>query len=141
MEHARGTPNSPVVLVDALNVARSIWPHITADRLVSLCQTWAEAKGHDLVVVFDGRAPETHINEPLPNASIVLIGSEKETADQWIEREAGRLASEGAAYWLVTSDRELRDLAGRASQRTIGGGAFARELTEFQQTASERERD
>jgi hypothetical protein len=28
-------------------------------------------------------------------------------------------------YWLVTSDRELRERAGGGAQRVIGGGAFA----------------
>ena len=33
-----------------------------------------------------------------------------------------------APYWLVTSDRELRELAGRGAERVIGGGTFANEL-------------
>ena len=31
-------------------------------------------------------------------------------------------------YWLVTSDRELRERAGGRAERVIGGGAFARIL-------------
>ena len=31
-------------------------------------------------------------------------------------------------YWLVTSDRELRERAGERAERVIGGGAFIREL-------------
>jgi hypothetical protein len=37
-------------------------------------------------------------------------------------RRAGELAD---AYWLVTSDRELRERAGGGAERVIGGGAFA----------------
>jgi rRNA-processing protein FCF1 len=47
-----------------------------------------------------------------------------ETADEWIVREAGGYSP----YWLVTSDRELRELAGPGAARVIGGGSFAREL-------------
>ena len=44
---------------------------------------------------------------------------------RWIAREAPKYAP----YWLVTSDRELRERAGQAAERVIGGGTFARELT------------
>jgi hypothetical protein len=47
-----------------------------------------------------------------------------ETADEWLIREAQRFSP----YWLVTSDRALREQAGRSAERVIGGGSFAREL-------------
>ena len=47
-----------------------------------------------------------------------------ETADEWLIREAAR----HAPYWLVTSDRQLRELAGDSAERVIGGGSFARGL-------------
>ena len=47
-----------------------------------------------------------------------------ETADEWIVREAVGYVP----YWLVTSDRELRELAGPGAARVIGGGSFAQEL-------------
>jgi hypothetical protein len=31
-------------------------------------------------------------------------------------------------YWLVTSDRGLRERAGERAERVIGGGSFVREL-------------
>jgi rRNA-processing protein FCF1 len=70
---------------------------------VELVQAWAEREGVNPVVVFEG----------------------EETADDRIVREAAEL--EGS-YWLVTSDRDLRDRAGGRAARVIGGGAFAREL-------------
>jgi hypothetical protein len=54
----------------------------------------------------------------------VVFEQPGETADEWLIREAGRYAP----YWLVTSDRELRELAGGNAERVIGGGSFARAL-------------
>jgi hypothetical protein len=105
------------VLVDAENVRRSLWPNIGRDRLVELCDAWAAEEGHDAVVVFDGDAP--------PGA----VGSGAESADAEIARRAADLAAQGEPYWLVTSDRELRSIAGEHAERTIGGGSFARELS------------
>jgi rRNA-processing protein FCF1 len=83
---------------------------------VDLVREWAKRKGLRPLVVFDGRAPVEADD---------VVGTGRETADDWIAREASALAP----YWLVTSDRELRDRAGRAAERMIGGGRFARELT------------
>lgn len=133
MTNDRHTQDAAVVLLDALNVSRSTWPNISAEQLVSLCEAWAEENGHAMIAVFDGNAPRDDARSV--ESPVQLIGTGAETADEWIEREAGRLAHEGIAYWLVTSDRELRGLAGRASQRTIGGGTFARELSALQEGA------
>jgi hypothetical protein len=83
---------------------------------VDLVREWAKRNGLRPLVVFDGRAPVEADD---------VVGTGRETADDWIAREASALAP----YWLVTSDRELRDRAGRAAERMIGGGSFARELT------------
>jgi hypothetical protein len=71
----------------------------------------------DAVVVFDGRAPDVE-------SGLRVVGSAGESADDWIAREAERLASGAEPYWLVTSDRELRERAGGEAERVIGGGAF-----------------
>jgi hypothetical protein len=47
------------------------------------------------------------------------------TADDVIARATADL--EGP-YWLVTSDRGLRERAGERAERVIGGGSFVREL-------------
>lgn len=91
-----------VVLVDAENVRRSVWPNLGRDELVALCTAWGEREGLAVQVVFEGR----------------------ETADDRIARQARRLER----YWLVTSDRGLRDRAGGRAERVIGGGTFARTL-------------
>jgi len=66
-------------------------------------EAWAERRGVEARVVFEG----------------------DETADDRIARETAEL---GAPYWLVTSDRGLRDRAAGNAERVIGGGSFAREL-------------
>jgi hypothetical protein len=105
------------VFVDARNVLRSRWPNIPEDELVELTRRWADDHGLNAVLVFDGAAP--------PGG----IGTGGESADDWLTREAGRLAEAGEPYWLVTSDRELRDRAGGAAEKVIGGGSFVREIT------------
>ena len=59
------------------------------------------------------------------------ISTGRENADDWIAREAAALRANGTPFWLVTSDRELRERASQGSERTIGGGAFARTLLEL----------
>jgi predicted RNA-binding protein with PIN domain len=114
-----------VVLIDAFNVARSRWPHLSQRALVESCRSWAHAHGHLALVVFDG-IPEERLSEPDPACEIV--GTTGESADDWITRRAGELARRDEPYWLVTSDRELRRRAGAASRREIGGGSFLEHL-------------
>jgi hypothetical protein len=109
-----------VVLVDARNVLRSRWPNIPEEELVELCRAWASANSVEVLVVFDRRAPV---------AAGDVVGTGAESADDWITREAERLAEDGRPYWLVTSDRELRARAGGHAERTIGGGSFAGRLS------------
>jgi rRNA-processing protein FCF1 len=70
---------------------------------VALSEAWAAEQGVDVIVVFEG---------------------DGESADEWLIREAAGYAP----YWLVTSDRALREVAGRDAERVIGCGGFAREL-------------
>jgi hypothetical protein len=91
------------VLVDGENVRRSLWPNIDRAELEQLAARWAEANGHDAVVVWESQ----------------------ESADDRIVREAG--ARDGDV-WVATSDRELRERLRGLVDRTIGGGTFAREL-------------
>jgi predicted RNA-binding protein with PIN domain len=113
----------PTVLVDGRNVLRSQWPNIPEDELVTLACEWAARHGLRAVVVFDGRAPEVSTGE-----HCTVVGTADESADDWLTRRAGELREEGRPFWLVTSDRALRDAAGAGAERTIGGGSFANEL-------------
>jgi hypothetical protein len=103
-----------IVVVDAENVRRSLWPNMPPDVLVSRVRAWAREHGHEAIVVFDGRAPED-----APD----LVSTGSETADDWIARETPRLER---PWWLVSSDRGLR--ARVEADRLVGGGSFAREL-------------
>ena len=82
---------------------RSLWPNIPRDDLVDLVERWAERDGAVARLIWEGT----------------------ETADDRIAREAEYL---DGPYWLVTSDRGLRERAAAKADRVIGGGSFAREL-------------
>jgi hypothetical protein len=109
----------PIVLVDARNVLRSQWPNIPELELVERVRAWAAAEEARAVIVFDGWAPASAAD---------VVGTGRESADDWLIREARRLREAGEPFWLVTSDRELRALAGEGAERVIGGGSFARQL-------------
>ena len=94
---------------------RSVWPNIGDRRLVELVREWAEREGVSPLIVFDG---------PAPIDADDVVGTGREIADDWIAREAESYAP----YWLVTSDRELRERVGRGPERVLGGGSFARQL-------------
>jgi hypothetical protein len=119
---------APDVFIDARNVLRSEWPNIPENELVRLACGWAESEARRALLVFDGPAPGGLVGEHELGPSCALVGTGHESADDWIIRTAKRYASTGHAYWLVTSDRELRKAAGATAERTIGGGTFARQL-------------
>ena len=95
------------VLVDAENVRRSVWPNLGRAELVELVEDWAEREGHRALVVFEAAG---------------------ESADDRIARWT---ADPEGPYWLVTSDRELRERAGEGAERVVGGGSFARMLRDL----------
>ena len=118
--------------MDARNVLRSRWPNIPEDTLVEACCRWAEETGVRAFVAFDGRAPGGLVGERDTGPHCLVVGTGKETADDWITRAAAELRERGDVYWLITSDRALREVAGRHAERTIGGGSFARELETYE---------
>jgi hypothetical protein len=103
-----------LVVVDAENTRRSQWPNLSREELVRRVREWAGREGHELLVVFDGEPPED-----APD----LLGSRN--ADDAIVELAGEL---GSPWWLVTSDRGLRERVGDRPARVIGGGAFVRTI-------------
>jgi predicted RNA-binding protein with PIN domain len=118
----------PAVLVDARNVLRSQWPNIPERELVELCREWAEAQGVRAVVVFDGDAPGGLVGEQEVAPHCLLVGTGSESADDWLVRAAAELRAGNEPFWLVTSDRALRELASVGAEKVVGGGSFAREL-------------
>lgn len=113
MQHVQGLHLTRVV-VDAENVRRSAWPNVSRGELVAHARAWAEREGAELLIVFDGEAPE--------NASD-LVGSGRRSADDVIAELDG-------TFWLATSDRELRARVGSQAERFLGGGSFLAELRE-----------
>jgi len=101
-----------LVIVDAENVRRSLWPNASREELVRRARSWAELEGHELLVVFDGDPPE----------------SAPDLAGAWPADDeiAARVPAAEGPVWVVTSDRELRGRVVAFTERLIGGGTFAR---------------
>jgi hypothetical protein len=112
------------VFVDAENARRSTWPNVSRQHVLELCCAWAEAEDVRAIVVFDGPAPGVGVGEQTVGPHCTAVGTGGETADDWIIRAA----STADDYWLVTSDRALREAAGGRAERTIGGGRFISSL-------------
>jgi hypothetical protein len=100
----------PLVVVDAENVRRSRWPNLSKPELLRRAREWAQREGVDLLVVFDGPAPE--------DAADVASAPHADDAIVDIVR-----AHDGPV-WLATSDRELRRRVGERAVKTVGGGRF-----------------
>jgi hypothetical protein len=103
-----------LVVVDAENVRRSQWPNLSREELVRRAREWAAGEQHDLLVVFDGQPPEE-----APD----LVGARN--ADDAIVELADGL---DRPWWLVTSDRALRERVGEGPERVLGGGSFVRSI-------------
>jgi hypothetical protein len=114
------------VLVDARNVQRSQWPNVPDEELVERARAWAERHDAELVLVFDGRAPGPGAGVQRVDERTTVVGTGGESADDWLIRESPSYP--GA--WLVTSDRALREAAGKTAGRLVGGGSFLRGLDE-----------
>jgi YacP-like NYN domain len=114
-----------VVFVDAENVRRSVWPNLSREELLERSCAWAAAHDAQAIVVYDGRTPGGEVGEVEIGERCRAVGTGAEIADDWI----ARAAEQAERYWLVTSDRELRERAGARAERVIGGGSFARQLT------------
>jgi predicted RNA-binding protein with PIN domain len=112
------------VLVDGRNVIRSQWPNLGEEELVEQASAWGERHGHEVVVVFDGKAPGGLVGSEQRDSRTTVVGTGGESADDWLIREAPSYP--GA--WLVTSDRALRDAASSHASKLVGGGSFLRLL-------------
>jgi hypothetical protein len=99
-----------LVVIDAENVRRSTWPNLSKQELVERAGVWAREEGVPILIVFDGPPPED-----APD----LIGSGGRTADDAIAELEG-------PFWLVSSDRGLRERVGDRAEKIIGGGSFLR---------------
>jgi len=125
---APNAEKEPFVLVDARNVVRSRWPNMREDRFVDLTRDWGEREGVRTLIVFDGPAPGGLLGATEVDDRTTLVGTGRESADDWIAREALPLSGDGRRLWLVSSDRGLRERVAPYVERTIGGGSFATRL-------------
>jgi predicted RNA-binding protein with PIN domain len=121
-------PSPLTILVDARNVLRSTWPNLSEDEVVLGSCAWARERGGRAVVVFDGEAPGGIVGDREVDGCVTVGTGARESADDWLGRAAGDLRRRNERFWLVTSDRELRENAGAGAEQVIGGGRFAREL-------------
>jgi hypothetical protein len=107
-----GFAGAPLVVIDAENVRRSTWPNLSKHELVERARDWARGEGVPLLIVFDGLPPEEADD---------LLGSGGRTADDVIAELEG-------PFWLVSSDRGLRERVRGRAQKIIGGGSFLKRL-------------
>jgi hypothetical protein len=100
----------PLVVVDAENARRSRWPNLSKHELLERARTWAKRQGVDLLVVFDGHAPDDApdvASAPHADDEVVRI-----------------VHAHDGLVWVVTSDRELRQRVGDRAAKLMGGGGF-----------------
>ena len=83
---------------------RSLWPNIPRDELTELVERWAEREDADVRLIWEGA----------------------ETADDRIAREAADI---DGPYWLITSDRGLRERVAAEADRAAWSTATTRPLT------------
>jgi hypothetical protein len=102
------------VVVDGENVRRSTWPNLEQEELLARARDWAARHDVDLLLVFDGPAPE--------EAPDVAGAAHADDAIVAAAADADR------PVWVATSDRDLRQRLGDSVDRLIGGGAFLRSL-------------
>ena len=88
---ARRDRRMTTVLVDARNVQRSQWPNVPEDELVERARAWADRHDSELVLVFDGKAPEAGVGAKRLD--------ERTDRRRHRRRERGRLADPRGA-WL-----------------------------------------
>jgi rRNA-processing protein FCF1 len=113
-------PRTSLLVVDAENVRRSIWPNVTLDELVELCDRHAHAAAVEVVVVLDRPAAVEGSDR------LRLVAADGRSADDLIVELAGTLAP-GVAT-VATSDRGLRVRLADSGVSFLGGGALVRDL-------------
>jgi hypothetical protein len=92
---------------------------------VDLCRAWAETRDARAIIVFDGEAPVGLVGEEELDPHALLVGTGAQSADDWLVGAAAEVRARNERFWLVTSDRALRERAGAGAEKLVGGGAFA----------------
>lgn len=116
-------PPRGLVLVDARNVQRSVWPNPSDSTFVEALEAWAlgRAPDEDVVAVFDGDP------DAAPDGPVQLVATDY--ADDELVARAIAARAEGRTVRVATSDRELRmRLEAAGAHISWGGGAMLGEL-------------
>lgn len=138
-----GPPSRTLVLVDGTNIAHALaWTGSAAPRagggrraavedaarrLVDASVGWAARADVDVLVTFDGAGP-FGAGELRCSPSAVVVGTGSRDADSVLEDHASATCRSGGRWWLVTSDRALREVAGAGADRVLGARAWLREI-------------
>lgn len=130
---------SIVVVIDGSNVARcAAWravaqtkvEHDLRRKLVDAVAGWIAAApdADEVQLVFDGAGPwaagETQIT-PV----VTVIGSGARSGDEIVMSIARERVDGGDDLWIVSSDREVREVAGASAHRDIDSDSFVRVIT------------
>lgn len=95
------------ILVDGYNLIGIAHSDLKKERerLITLLSSYAQLKGHEITVVFDGWKSGSHREEVVKTAGIKIIYSRLgDRADEVIKRI---ISSERRDWIVVTSDREI----------------------------------
>ena len=98
----------------------------------ALAEKMAGIRPMKVILVFDGRIGEAPSDSGV-NPRVVVTnggdeetGEDRETADDWIEREIAECASRDTEIEVVTADRRLRRITHLAKVKTINPAKFWR---------------
>lgn len=128
---------STIVVIDGSNVARcASWrahvgrgasDHDVRRALVDAVAGWiARAPDADAVhLVFDGAGPWSE-GETQITPAVTVVGSGKRSGDDVVIAIARDGAARADVLWVVSSDREVRDIAGASAHRDLDADAFVR---------------
>jgi hypothetical protein len=127
---------SIVVVIDGSNVARcSAWravanttvEHELRRKLVDAVAGWvaAASDADEVQLVFDGAGPWAAGPTKITPA-VTVIGSGKRSGDELMISIARDRFGSGDDLWIVSSDREVRDIAGASAHRDLDADSFVR---------------
>jgi len=131
-----GFPNAETVmliLIDGNNLLHAAHGELETYDLgrVRLCDRlgrWAGSTDHQVVVIFDGPAPPTGIQQQMRAAGLEVRFSGPRSADELIEKTIEQSKSP-STLWLVTTDRAIQSVARHRRCRCMSSADFLTHLT------------